>query len=47
MAELESMTPRGSQWIHEENIGEKHWMYWLAKRFFYQDFGVYQKLVKS
>ncbi|MCE9519791.1 MAG: radical SAM protein [Verrucomicrobia bacterium] len=42
MAELESMTPRGSQWIKEENIGEKHWMYWLAKRFFYQDFGVYQ-----
>jgi len=44
MAELESMTPRTSQWIKEENIGEKHWMYWLAKRFFYQDFGVYQKL---
>jgi MoaA/NifB/PqqE/SkfB family radical SAM enzyme len=46
MAELESMTPRGSQWIKEENIGEKHWMYWLAKRFFYQDFGVYQDLAK-
>ncbi|HEY2573241.1 MAG TPA: radical SAM/SPASM domain-containing protein [Verrucomicrobiaceae bacterium] len=44
MAELESMTPRGSQWIKEENIGEKHWMYWLAKRFFYQDFGVYEKM---
>ncbi len=43
MAEIESMTPRGSQWIKEENIGEIHWMYWLAKRFFYQDFGVYQK----
>ncbi len=44
MAELESMTPRPSQWIKEEQIAEKHWMYWLAKRFFYTDFGVYEKL---
>ncbi len=46
MAELESMTPRPSQWIKEEEIPEKHWMYWLAKRFFYTDFGVYEKLAK-
>ncbi len=47
MAELESMTPRPSQWIKEENIPEKHWMYWLAKRFFYTDFGVYEKLAPN
>ncbi len=43
MAELESMTPRPSQWIKDEQIPEQHWMYWLAKRFFYQDFGVYRR----
>jgi len=42
MAELESMTPRTSQWVKQEEIPEQHWMYWLAKRFFYQDFGVYE-----
>ena len=46
MAELESMTPRPSQWIKEEQIAEKHWMYWLAKRFFYTDFGVYDAMKK-
>lgn len=44
MAELESMTPRPSQWVKEESIPEQHWMYWLAKRFFYTDFGVYKDL---
>ncbi|HSI64447.1 MAG TPA: radical SAM/SPASM domain-containing protein [Candidatus Saccharimonadia bacterium] len=44
MAELESMTPRASQWVKEESIPEQHWMYWLAKRFFYTDFGVYKDL---
>ncbi len=44
MAELDSMTPRPSQWVKEEAIPEKHWMYWVAKRFFYTDFGVYQGL---
>ncbi|CAN5670493.1 radical SAM protein [soil metagenome] len=46
MAELESMTPRPSQWIKEESIPEKHWMYKIAKRFFYNDFGVYHSLEK-
>ena len=44
MAELESMTPRPSQWMKQEPIPEKHWMYWFAKRFFYQDFGAYKNL---
>jgi MoaA/NifB/PqqE/SkfB family radical SAM enzyme len=46
MAELRSMTPRPSQWIAEEEIPEKHWMYKVAKRFFYHDFGVYGDLGK-
>jgi len=44
IAELDSMTPRRSQWVDEEEVPEKHWMYWLAKRFFYQDFGTYRDL---
>lgn len=44
MAELDGMTPRPSQWMKQEHIPEKHWMYWLAKRFFYQDFGAYKNL---
>jgi MoaA/NifB/PqqE/SkfB family radical SAM enzyme len=46
MAELESMTPRTSQWVKQEEVPEQHWMYWLAKRFFYQDFGAYEKLAR-
>ncbi|TLD71790.1 radical SAM protein [Phragmitibacter flavus] len=44
VAELDRMSPRPSQWVEEEQVPEKHWMYWIAKRFFYQDFGVYKKL---
>ncbi|RBP47346.1 MoaA/NifB/PqqE/SkfB family radical SAM enzyme [Roseimicrobium gellanilyticum] len=44
IAELDRMSPRPSQWVKEENIPEKHWMYWVAKRFFYTDFGVYKDL---
>jgi MoaA/NifB/PqqE/SkfB family radical SAM enzyme len=44
MAEIDSMTPRTSQWVKQEQVPEQHWMYWLAKRFFYQDFGAYKDL---
>jgi MoaA/NifB/PqqE/SkfB family radical SAM enzyme len=44
LAELNSMAPRPSQWQEQEEIPEKHWMYHLAKRFFYHDFGVYHDL---
>jgi len=45
MAELESMTPRGSQYLPTgEEIPEKHPVYRLAKKFFFNDFGVYQNL---
>ena len=43
MAEIESMTPRSSQWREGEEIPEKHWMYRLAKRHWFNDFGTYAK----
>ncbi len=48
MAELENMTPRGSQYLPTgEEIPEKHPAYWLAKKFFFNDFGVYKNLDES
>ena len=44
LAEAQAMKPRTSQWRSEEQIPERHWMYRVAKRFFYNDFGVYQQL---
>ena len=44
MAELEAMAPRFSQWLPGEEIPEKHWMYRLAKRFWFGDFGAYRRL---
>ncbi len=41
MAELESMTPRFSQWLPGEEVPEKHWMYKLAKRYWFNDFNAY------
>ncbi|MCF6313089.1 MAG: radical SAM protein [Verrucomicrobiales bacterium] len=48
MAELESMTPRGSQFLPTgEEIPEKHPAYWLAKKILFNDFGVYKNLDKG
>lgn len=44
MAELEAMVPRYSQWLPSEEIPEKHWMYRMAKRFWFSDFGAYKKM---
>ena len=41
MAELEAMTVRTSQYSPGEEIPEKNWMYRLAKRVLFNDFGVY------
>jgi len=41
VAELDSMVPRTSQYLPGEEIPEKHWMYRLAKKYFFHDFGVY------
>ncbi|MEM7233221.1 MAG: radical SAM protein [Planctomycetota bacterium] len=42
LAELESMTVRPSQFHPETNIPEKSWAYRLAKKFWFNDFGVYK-----
>lgn len=42
LAELEAITPRFSQWLPGEEIPEKHWMYRLAKKYWYHDFGAYR-----
>ena len=47
MAELDAMTPRFSQWLPGEEIPEKHWMYRLAKKYWFSDFGAYQKAAHS
>ena len=45
LAELDSMVPHGSQALKTgEEIPEKHWVYKLAKRYFYNDFGTYREL---
>ncbi len=43
VAELDSMVPRTSQHRPGEEIPEKHWMYRLAKKYFFNDFGVYDR----
>lgn len=44
MAELEAMTPRFSQWLPGEEVPEQHWMYRLAKKYWFSDFGAYRQL---
>ena len=43
MAELEAMTPRFSQWLPGEEIPEKHWMYRLTKKYWFNDFNAYSR----
>lgn len=42
MAELDAMTPRFSQWLPGEEIPEKHWMYKLSKKYWFNDFNAYR-----
>ena len=44
MAELEAMTPRFSQWLPGEEIPEQHWMYRLAKKYWFNDFHAYKNV---
>ncbi len=44
MAELEAMTPRFSQWLPGEELPEKHWMYRLAKKYWFSDFNAYREV---
>jgi len=41
LAELEAMAPRFSQWLPGEEVPEQHWMYRLAKKYWFNDFGAY------
>ena len=42
LAELRSMTVRTSQYNPSNEVPEKSWMYRVAKRFWFNDFGVYR-----
>jgi MoaA/NifB/PqqE/SkfB family radical SAM enzyme len=42
LTELETMTVRTSQYNPGHEIPEKNWLYRLAKRFWFNDFGVYR-----
>ncbi|HKS38352.1 MAG TPA: radical SAM protein [Verrucomicrobiae bacterium] len=44
MAELETMQPRFSQWLPGQEVPEKHWMYRLAKKYWFSDFGAYRQV---
>ena len=44
MAELEAMQPRFSQWLPGEEVPEKHWMYRLAKKYWFNDFHAYRNV---
>ncbi|GIW79895.1 MAG: radical SAM protein [Gemmatales bacterium] len=41
LMELKALHPRTSQYHPKEEIPEKNWLYRLAKRFWFNDFGVY------
>ena len=44
MAELEAMRPRFSQWLPGQEVPEQHWLYRLAKRYWFCDFGAYHRV---
>jgi len=44
LAELEAITPGPSQHDPGNEVAERSWLYRLAKRFWFNDFGVYAKL---
>ncbi|MGI8603895.1 MAG: radical SAM/SPASM domain-containing protein [Verrucomicrobiales bacterium] len=45
LAEVRQMRPRPSQYLKDvDPIPEKHWLYRLGKRFFYNDFGAYDRV---
>ena len=47
LAELEAMQPRLSQYLPGQEVPEKHWMYRLAKKYWFNDFGAYRHLNKE
>jgi MoaA/NifB/PqqE/SkfB family radical SAM enzyme len=47
LAELEAMTLRSSQYNPGREIPEKNWLYRLAKRYWFNDFGAYEELERQ
>jgi hypothetical protein len=45
LAELNAMQPRFSQWLPGQEVPETHWMYRFAKKYWFNDFGVYNSSV--
>jgi hypothetical protein len=43
LAELGQLQPASSQWLPGHEVPEKHWLYWLAKKFWFNDFGAYRE----
>jgi MoaA/NifB/PqqE/SkfB family radical SAM enzyme len=43
LKELDSMCPCFSQWLPGQEIPERHWMYRWAKKFWFNDFGIYRQ----
>lgn len=41
LAEAETMQPCFSQWLPGQEIPERHWLYRLAKKWWFNDFGAY------
>ncbi len=41
--ELTAMTPHLNQHMPGEEIPEKSWAYWIAKRLWFNDYGAYAK----
>jgi hypothetical protein len=39
------MQPRFSQWLPGQEVPETHWMYRFAKKYWFNDFGVYNSSV--
>jgi MoaA/NifB/PqqE/SkfB family radical SAM enzyme len=44
LAELDRMEPRFSQWLPGHEVPEKHWMYRLGKKYWFNDFGAYDRV---
>jgi MoaA/NifB/PqqE/SkfB family radical SAM enzyme len=42
LSELDKMIPNFSQWMPGYEIPEKHWLYYIAKKFWFNDFGAYK-----
>lgn len=47
LAELVAMQPQSSQWLPGQEIPERHWMYRLAKKYWFYDFGAYRNASKE